>query len=310
MKQPQDTQRLSDRPIHIRDAEPRDADAVDGLMRASNSRRNRLGLASESLGESLHRVLRVAVTADGLVVGAETYEQLDHEQCWLSGLAVLSGYRMHGIAGLLLQDAVALARRDRMLTLRYATETTNDAVHQLSLDHGLRPRGTWLDFRRELDQAACSLGRNKTALGSVAIVRLQPSDRLRVLSLLNASGRTLYVHSGAWRTIDDATLAGAIERGAAFFSRSGVGGWGLAVIGARREETIEATVYGPDPACAKSLLEHLRGLACESTEGVTLTIHAPQDAPVAGLLATAVRRGEWHAVTENPLRVWELVLVG
>ncbi|MBU2603944.1 MAG: GNAT family N-acetyltransferase [Actinobacteria bacterium] len=308
MKRPQDTPRPSDDPILVRDAEPRDADAVEALVRASNPRRNRLGLPSETVDESLFKVLRVAETSDGLVVGAETYEQLDRDQCWLSGLAVLPGYRKYGIAGLLLQDAVTLARRDRMLTLRYVTETTNDAVHQLSLDHGLRPRGTWLDFRRELDEAACSLGRQKAALDAAAIVRLQPSDRLRVLSLLNASGRTLYVHSGAWRTIDDAVLAKAIEGGAAFFSRSGVGGWGLAIIGARRTDAIEATVYGPDPACAKSLLEHLRGLACESIEGVALTIHAPQDAPIASLLATAVRRREWHAVTEHPLRVWELVL--
>ncbi len=310
MKRTQDTPLPSDDSIVIRDAEPRDGGGVDALARASNSRRTRLGLPSEGLDESLHRVLRVAEAADGLVVGAQAYDQLDRGQCWLSGLAVLPSYRKHGIAGLLLQDAVTLARRDRMRTLRYVTETTNDAVHQLSLDHGLRPRGTWLDFRRDLDEAACSLGRNKTALGTAAIVRLQPSDRLRVLSLLSASGRTLFVHSGAWRTIDDAALAAAIEREAAFFARSGVGGWGLAIIGAQREDAIEATMYGPDPACAKSLLEHLRSLACESTEGVALTIHTPQDAPVAGLLATAVRRGEWHAVTENPLRVWELALVG
>ncbi len=310
MKRPQDTPQPSSERILIRDAEPRDADAVEALVRASNPRRSRPGLPTEAPDESLHRVLRIAETADGLVAGAQSYEQLDHSQCWLSGLTVHPDCRKHGIAGLLLQDAVTLARRDRMLTLRYVTETTNDAVHQLSLDHGLRPRGTWLDFRRELDEAACSLGRNKTALGTAAIVRLQPSDRLRVLSLLNASGRTLYVHAGAWRTIDDDALARAIEGGEAFFSRSGVGGWGCAIIGTRRPNAIEATMHGPDPACAKSLLEHLRGLACESTEGVALTIHAPQDAPIAGLLATAVRRGEWHAVTEHPLRVWELVLVG
>lgn len=255
-------------------------------------------------------IVRVAETPEGVIVGTQRLEHLDRTQCWLSGLGVDPAYRGQGVAGLLLQDAIRLARSDRMLTVRYATETVNDAVHQISLDNALRPRGTWLNFTRTMDAAACQLGRRKPELSPTSTVLLNPSDRLRVLSLLHASGRTLYVEGWTWRALDDAAVADVIEKKGAFFARSGVGGWGLVALGERSPTALEATLYGTDPACTQSLLEHLRTIACESTKGTTLTIHVPQDTPAASLLAGAARRGEYRPVTEYPLRIWELPLTG
>lgn len=294
--------------IQIRDASVADHEAVRRLTGPWWPSAVRHDPSVEEWLESHNGIIRVAVAPDGSIVGTQRLEHLDHTQCWLSGLGVDPAYRGRGVAGLLLQDSIRLARSDRMLTVRYVTETVNDAVHQLSLDNALRPRGTWLNFTKTMDAAACRIGREKQELSPANTVVLSPSDRLRVLSLLYASGRTLYVEGWTWRALDDAAVAEVIEEKGAFFARSGVGGWGLAVLGERSPTTLEATLFGADPACAQSLLEHLRTVACESTVGTTLTVHTPQDTPAAGLLAAATRRGEYHSVTEHPLRVWELSL--
>ncbi|MHB1344465.1 MAG: GNAT family N-acetyltransferase [Thermoleophilia bacterium] len=296
--------------IRIRDAAEADRVAVDRLAGLWWPWVGRQAPTVEEWLESHEGIVRVAETAGGSIVGTQRLEYLDRTQCWLSGLGVDPVFRGQGVAGLLLQDAIRLARSDRMLTVRYVTETVNDAVHQLSLDNALRPRGTWLNFTKAMDAAACLIARQKTELSPTNTVRLNPSDRLRVLSLLHASGRTLFVEGLAWRILDDAAVAAVIDNKNAFFARSGVGGWGLAVIGERTPTALEVTLFGADPGCAQSLLEHLRTMACESTEGTTLTIHAPQDTPAAGLLAAAARRGEYRPVTEHPLRVWELSLTG
>ena len=40
--------------------------------------------------------------------------------------------RGQGVAGLLLEDAIALARSDGLRVVRYASEITNEAVYSLS----------------------------------------------------------------------------------------------------------------------------------------------------------------------------------
>lgn len=303
-----DTSESDTAAIRIRDARAGDHDAVQRLAGLWWPWAGGQAPALEEWLEAHNGIIRVAETSEGAIIGTQRLEYLGHTECWLSGLGVDPDSRGRGVAGLLLQDAIHLARADRMLVVRYVTETVNDAVHQLSLDNALRPRGTWLNFTKTMDTAACRIGRRKPELSPTNTVLLNPSDRLRVLSLLHASGRTLYVKGWAWRSLDDAAVAEVIGNKSAFFARSGVGGWGLAVLGERSPTALEATLYGADPGCAQSLLEHLRTVACESLEGTTLTIHAPQDTPAAGLLATAARRGEYRPVTEHPLRVWELSL--
>lgn len=295
--------------IRIRDAREADRAAVQDLAAMWWPWVGSHVPTVEEWFESQNGIVRVALTADDLIVGTLRLEHLNHTQCWLSGLGMVPAYRGFGIAGLLLQDAIRLARSERMLALRYVAETTNDAVHQMSLSNSLRPRGTWVSFARAMDASACRIGRAKPALSSAGTVKLSPADRLRVLSLLPAGGRALFVERWTWRALDDGAMSSVIARGGAFFARSGVGGWGLAVVGEWTPTALEATLYGPDAACAQSLLEHLRTMACESMEGTTLTIHMPQDTPAAGILAAAARRGDWHSVTEHPLRIWELSLV-
>jgi GNAT superfamily N-acetyltransferase len=295
--------------IRIRDAREADRAAVQELAGRWWPWVGRQVLTVEQWFESQNGVVRVAETPEDLIVGAQRLEHLNHTQCWLSGLGVDPAYRGLGIADLLLRDAIGLARSERMLALRYAAETTNDAIHQMSLNNSLRPRGTWVSFAKTMDAGACRIGRGKPALSPAGTVKLSSTDRLRVLSLLPAGGRALFVERWTWRALDDAAMSAVIARGRAFFARSGVGGWGLAVVGEWTPTALETTLYGPDAACAQSLLEHLRTMACESTEGTTLTIHMPQDTPAAGLLAAAARRGDWHSVTEHPLRIWELLLV-
>jgi len=76
-------------------------------------------------------------------------------------------------------------------------------------------------------------------------------------------------------------------------------------VGSRDEHRIEVTLHGTDSACTQSLIEFLKRMACDSPEGVTLTLHVQQNDPSANLLASLARRGEWRAVMEQPLRIWE-----
>lgn len=294
-------------PILIRDMRPEDRDAVLALTQHTWSWGDYL---PESLDEWLadpESLVRVAVTDTGRVVAVQHYQRLDTKQCWLSGLRVDPEYRGQGIAGLLLEDAIAIAHTQGESTLRYATEVVNDAIHQLSQEHHLRPRGTWLSFERRMDAAACRLGRGRRALGQTTTV-LGPGDRLRALSLLHANGRTLYAARWVWRDLDNEALGRLIEQKGVLFSRSGVGGWSLALISHRTDTKLEATLYGTDAVCTHSLLGHIKREACESRMGVEIVIHVPQDASAAGILAGLAARGEWHSVMEHPLRIWELDL--
>jgi len=252
-------------------------------------------------------VMRVAVTPEDRVVGAQYHRRLDSTQGWISDLRVDPEFRRRGIAEMLLDDAIRMAQSERLLTLRYAADATNEAVHRLSQAHHARPRGTWVSFERTMDASACELGRAKTSLGHAATA-LGQGDRLRVLSLVHASGRGLYADNWAWRTLDAAAIATLIQDGHAFFARSGVGGWSLALLAAHPASEMEATLYGTDPVCAQAVLDHLKRTACTSADGANIIIHVPQDSQAAGLLGSLARRGDWRPLKDHALRVWEIEL--
>ena len=294
------------RSITLRDARSEDADV---LCASAVSGRPPLDHPAAATPHGAHDdgVLRVAVTHEGRVVGSQHYRHLDSTQGWLSGLRVDPEFRRQGVAGMLLADAIRMAQSERLLTLRYAGDATTEAVHRLSQAHHARPRGTWLSFERTLDASACEIGRAKHSLGQAATT-LGQGDRLRALSLVHASGRSLYAENWAWRTLDAAAIASLIQDGHAFLARSGVGGWSLALLATHPEGEMEATLYGTDPVCAQAVLDHLKRTACASAEGADIIVHVPQDSPAAGLLGSLARRGEWRPVTDHALRVWEIEL--
>jgi GNAT superfamily N-acetyltransferase len=295
------------RPITLRDARSEDTDVLDAYAMSARMHGDHPTVAARHHREHDDGVLRVAVTAEDRVVGAQHYRHLDSTQGWLSGLRVHPEFRRQGIAGLLLEDAVRMAQSERLLTLRYAGDAMNEAVHRLSQAHHARPRGTWVNYERTMDASACEVGRAKPSLGQAATA-LGQGDRLRALSLVHASGRSLYAESWAWRTLDAAAIASLIQDGHAFLARSGVGGWSLAMLATHPEDEMEATLYGTDPVCAQAVLDHLKRAACASATGVDIIVHVPQDSPASGLLGSLARRGEWRPVTEHALRVWEIEL--
>jgi GNAT superfamily N-acetyltransferase len=295
------------RSITLRDARSEDADVLDAFATSARLPGDHPGVAARDSRTHDEGVVRVAVTAEDRVVGALHYRHLDSTQGWLSGMRVHPEFRRQGIAGMLLADAVRMAQSERLLTLRYSGDAMNEAVHRLSQAHHARPRGTWVSFERTLDASACELGRAKPSLGQAATV-LGQGDRLRALSLVHASGRSLYAESWAWRSLDAAAIASLIQDGHAFFARSGVGGWSLALLATHPESEMEATLYGTDPVCAQAVLDHLKRTACASADGVDIIVHVPQDSPASGLLGSLARRGEWRPVTEHALRVWEIEL--
>ena len=158
-----------------------------------------------------------------------------------------------------------------------------------------------------MDAAACAVGRSKGTLGE-AVTVLGPRDRLRAISLMHAAGRSLYVEDWAWRFLDDQALSRLIKEQHSYLARSGMGGWSVALAAGEDAAEMEVTLYGTDAACALALLEHLQRLACNTHDGARLTVHVPQDSNAAGLMASLVRRGEWHPLMEHALRVWELDL--
>ncbi len=300
------TPNSASRSITVRDARSEDA-AV--LYASAISARSPVDHPAVATPHRAHDdgVLRVAVTPEDRVVGAQHYRHLDSTQGWLSGLRVDPEFRRQGIAGMLLADAIRMAQSERLLILRYAGDATTEAVHRLSQAHHARPRGTWVSFERTLDASACKIGRAKPALCQAATA-LGQGDRLRALSLIHASGRSLYAENWAWRTLDAAAIASVIQDGHAFFARSGVGGWSLALLATHPEGEMEATLYGTDPVCAQAVLDHLKRTACASADGVDIIVHVPQDSPAAGLLGSLARRAEWRPVTDHALRVWEIEL--
>lgn len=293
--------------IAIRDARPQDRDAILAFREHAWSWGDVVPQVLDHWLGDPAGTLRVAETDAGAVVGAQYYYRVDESQCWLSGAHVDPAYRVQGVAGLLLDDAIRLAREEGKHTLRYASEAVNDAVHQLSRAHNSMPRGTWLTFERVLDADACAVGRSRVPPGPEPSV-LKPDDVLRAYSLLHSSGHSLYVRDWAWRDLDEDVIAGVLGQGRGYLSRSGVGGWSLALMEEWDEGDLEITLYGMDPACTQSLLDFLRRKACQATEGAHIVLHVPQTDPAAGFLVSLARRGEWRPATEHALRIWELAL--
>jgi GNAT superfamily N-acetyltransferase len=152
------------RSITLRDARSEDVRALDAFATPTRLPGDQQGVAARDSRTHDEGVLRVAVTDDDRVVGAQHYQHLDSTQCWLSGIRVHPEFRRHGIAGMLLADAVRMAQSERLLTLRYSGDAMNEAVHRLSQAHRARPRGTWVSFERTMDASACELGRAKPSL--------------------------------------------------------------------------------------------------------------------------------------------------
>ncbi len=252
-------------------------------------------------------VLRIAIASDGQVIGAQLYQRIDSTQGWLSGLRIHPEHKRRPVAALLFDDIIQTARAERLLILRHASDVTDDAVHRVSQEHHMRPRGTWLSFERTMDAAACEIGRSKTPLGPAATV-LGHGERLRALSLLHASGKTLYAQDWTWRSLDAAAISTLAQDSHAFLARSGMGGWSLGLLAQHPDAELEATLYGTDSACAQSILDHLRRTACGVEAGVRMTIHVPQDSAAAAILGSLARRGEWRPLNEHAMRVWELEL--
>jgi GNAT superfamily N-acetyltransferase len=290
----------------IRDMRPEDKDAVVAYAQDTWEWGDYLPRVLDQWLLDQRSTVRLAATDLDEPIGSYRLTRVDEHQGWLSGLRVRADERGRGAAGLLLEDALALARHDGLRIVRYASEITNEAVYSLSRAGGFSPRGTWLTFERVMDSATCALGRNRNALGEAA--PLGDTDKPRILSLLRSSGHNLYVGEWMWRALDDAALGALVEQGRAFLARSGVGGWSVAVVGSRDEQRIEVTLHGADSACTQSLMEFLKRMACDSPEGVTLMLHVQQNDPAANLLASLARRGEWRTVMEQPLRIWELQL--
>lgn len=251
--------------------------------------------------------VRVAETPEGRPVGLQHYQPVERSQSWLSGLRVDPDFRDQGVAGLLLRDGIEASARDGVRTLRYASEVSNEAIQHLSQAQGLRPRGTWLSFEKVFDAEACRLGRVKPPLQASTFPVLA-RDRTRVLSLLQTAGYRLYVRSWTWIDLDLQAMDRLIEAGHAFISRSGFGGWGIAVIGEDRPDQLEVTFLGPDVACALALLNVVQRRACEGEPGISLLVHVPQHDGAAILLSSLSRRGDWRPKMDYPLRVWELEL--
>ena len=293
--------------IILRDARSEESGLLDTSAMPARLSADHPAVASQHRQAHDDGVLRVAVTAEGRIVGAQYYRHLDSTQGWLSDLRVDPEFRRKGIADMLLDDAIRMAQGERLLTLRYAADATNEAVHRLSQAHHARPRGTWVSFERTMDASACELGRAKPSLGHAATALVQ-GDRLRVLSLVHSSGRSLYADSWTWRTLDAAAIASLIQDGHAFLARSGVGGWSLALLATHPATEMEATLYGTDPVCAQAVLDHLKRTACTSADGVDIVVHVPQDSPAAGLLGSLARRSEWRPLKDHALRVWEIEL--
>ena len=290
----------------IRDMRPEDKDAILAYSQDTWEWGDYLPRVLDQWLLDPRSTVRLAATERDEPIGSYRYTRLSDTEGWLSGLRVRTDVRGQGAAALLLEDAIALARHDDLRVLRYASEITNEAVYSLSRGYDLAPRGTWLTFERVMDSATCALGRGKSALGETTL--LGDTDKPRILSLLRSSGHTMYVAEWMWRALDDAALGGLVRQERAFLARSGVGGWGVAVVGSRDEQRIEVTLHGADSACTQSLLEFLKRMACDSPGGVTLTLHVQQNSPSANILASLARRGEWRTVMEQPLRIWELQL--
>jgi GNAT superfamily N-acetyltransferase len=290
--------------IVVRDFREEDRPAVLSFSQHTWSWGDYLPRVLDQWLESPDGRVRVAQTPEGRTIGIQHYERLSPDESWLSGLRVDPDFRLQGVATLFLEDGLEAAAQDGVHTLRYASEVSNDPVQRLSQTRGLRPRGTWISLEKVLDEKACRLGRVKPPL-QASTFPVQPGDRHRVLSLLHASGHSLYVHGWAWTDLDAEAVDGLIEGRRAFVSRSGFGGWGVAAIGVETEGQLEVTLLGPDVSCALALIHVIERRACQKEPGVALLAHVPQQDAGAVLLSSLARRGDWRPTLEHAVRIWE-----
>ena len=135
----------------IRDMRPEDKDAVLAYSQDTWEWGDYLPRVLDQWLLDPRSTIRLAATESDEPIGSYRYSRLSDREGWLSGLRVRTDVRGQGVAGLLLEDAIAMARHDGLRVLRYASEITNEAVTGLSRVYGFAPRGTWLTFERVME---------------------------------------------------------------------------------------------------------------------------------------------------------------
>ena len=145
-------------PIVIRDARPEDKESILAFTQHTWSWGDDVPRALDDWLGDEHGVLRVAEDEHGSVTAIQHYQPLDTTQVWLSGLRVHPDHQGRGLARALLEDAIRMARSERMLTLRYASEVTNEAIQRLSQEFDAAPR--------DMAQLRAGDGRSRMRSGS------------------------------------------------------------------------------------------------------------------------------------------------
>jgi GNAT superfamily N-acetyltransferase len=293
--------------IQIRDIRPDERGAVLSLRQDTLYSKDYLPAALDSWLADPDVRIRVAVTETGEMVGAHAFQKLEDGQCWLSGLRVRPDARGQGVATRILQDAIELAANEGLHTLRYATAVDNEAMQQMSYTRKLRSRGLWLSFERIVEPSDCHLQGPRSARPE-GVRAITTEDTPRILSLLGAGSRTLYVESWIWRALTQRSLDRLASEKRAFGCRAQTGGWAIALLGRVQGYVTEATIHSTDTLCAQSLIGFLRRTACEASTKNTLLFHIPQEDPSAVILGSLALHGEFRHVAELPHRIWELTL--
>ncbi len=285
-------------PVRVCRAQPEDRDQVLSFCMRTWEWGDYIGDVWDEWVRGDTGPLLVAVVGDQ-VAGTGKVTMLSRAEAWLEGLRVNPAFRGHGVAQALYDAAETEARKRWARVARYATPSTNVAIHNLSERFGYRR------VARLVEYAAPAEAGELPHLLALADADAAESQLALVTKGLAASGG---LYHGGWhcRELRGGRLREHIVNGEAYGVRQG--GWPVALALVSEHDSHHGLrvgfLGGNSPAVAE-LARQLRALAHhEGSERVMVVI------PVLPILQDALRSAGYERAWEHEMWIYERQLRG
>jgi len=241
----------------------------------------------------------VVAEVDNRVVALGKLSRLADGEWWLEGLRVDPAFRRQGVAGQLQAHLVEKVRQVGRGVVRYGTHSTNEPVHRIAAQDGLRHTATYYRYRAD-----------PLSIADIPLLRqLAKADLAQCWALINDTNRYraaggLYEANWKWKSLTRERLANHLEAGDGWGLEIGgeLGGLALVLHWAREGVLNLGYVDGLDKVLV-TVLQELRGLTLQ--QGYTELWFKPVEEPA---LVAAVEAAGYERGADRDIWIFELQL--
>lgn len=283
--------------IRVRPARPEDRDQVLAFCGRTFEWGDYIGDVWDKWVNDPAGPLLVAVVGDQ-VVGTGKVTMISGSEAWLEGLRVNPAFRGQGLAQAMYEAAETTARKRWAKVARYATFSSNTAIHNLSERFGYRRVARFIEFTAPAEAGPLPERLRQEEAGAAEVL-------LAAAAGLAASGG---LYAGGWhcQELRGGRLREHILNGEAYtVSREGRPAAVALLTGREPGPTLRLGYLGGNPAAVTDLARRIRALAAaEGRERVVVTL------PALEALETAVRAAGYEPSWDQEVWIYERRLKG